>query len=672
MRRLSFLSLLLLFTTMSYAAAATPPPLRDFLLPPAYQFVRLSPNGTHLAIVIPQKNRSNRFMVAIVNSHSVVSGHPKVEATLGLRPRTLATGLWWANDNRLLVATGTRYGGFDQPVSTGRLWGVNANGGRNVLLLGPHGNSFQPRYFAGMLSRLPQEKYYVLVQTRTTTSASPWAYKLDIRNGKTYKVAQSPLTNGRLMADHAGNVRLAFGANTLTGSEKLYAAAPGSLNWKPVPGAFAIPGYRIAINNPTAPVMFTDHGKSYYWIGPADNPALTFGLYLVNARTGKRKLLYANPRFSLFAGSDNFFAAAGLISSFDRQRIVGVRIMPGKLKTVALDPGSAHMRLLAALERLFPGKVVELTSWAKQGNEAVVRVWDSRNLGSYYLYQATPKPTLAFMFRAMPWLNPQAMAPMEPITIHTGDGETLHGYLTLPPNVKPKNLPLIVIVHGGPFGIRITWGFDPETQLFASRGYAVLQVNFRGSGGYGYRFEALGIRHWGDTMQQDVAEATKWAIGQGIANPRRICIYGGSYGGYAALMSAELYPTLYHCAIGYSGVYSLPMLLTRKTVFNRSASGRIWTHEVLGTDTQQLREFSPLFNVAKLRMPVFLLHGGRDPRAPPAGFWDLAKAIKQHGTPLEKLFYPNEGHGFYKLAHREKAYSMMLAFLRKYIGPGGR
>ncbi|MGA7965402.1 MAG: S9 family peptidase, partial [Gammaproteobacteria bacterium] len=346
-----------------------------------------------------------------------------------------------------------------------------------------------------------------------------------------------------------------------------------------------------------------------------------------------------------------------------------LRIMPGKVETLALEAKSPKMQDLAALTQTFPKQQVEITSATRNGSESVVRVWSDDNPGTYYLFAHKPKPSLTELFKAEPWVHPSTMSPMRPITFKARDGVTLHGYLTVPKNSSGKDLPMLVIVHGGPYGIRDHWGYDSEVQLFASRGYAVLQVNYRGSGGYGNKLVVLGIQHWGDTMQNDVADGVHWAINQGIANPKRICIYGGSYGGYSALMSAERFPDLYRCAIGYSGVYDLFVLKTRKGDIDRSAYGRRYLHEVLGSSDAKLKKFSPVYQVGSLKVPVLLMHGGQDVRAPVKGYDEMVAAIKKHGTPLKTLYFPREGHGFYKLDHRVKAYDKMLAFLNKYIGP---
>jgi len=244
------------------------------------------------------------------------------------------------------------------------------------------------------------------------------------------------------------------------------------------------------------------------------------------------------------------------------------------------------------------------------------------------------------------------MAAMQPISFKARDGLTIHGYLTLPLGGH-KPLPLVVNPHGGPFGIRDYWQFDPETEFLAYHGYAVLQVNYRGSGGYGAAFQNAGYYQWGGTMQDDLTDATQWAIKQGIADPKRICIYGGSYGGYAALEAVVKAPDLYKCAIGYAGVYDLVMLHDRGGEMYYSSHGMgAYLSNTLGDNMAALRAASPVDHVNRIKAALFLAHGGADETVPIDQANEMRSALDKAGKKYEWLYYPNEGHGYFKLAHR--------------------
>jgi dipeptidyl aminopeptidase/acylaminoacyl peptidase len=226
---------------------------------------------------------------------------------------------------------------------------------------------------------------------------------------------------------------------------------------------------------------------------------------------------------------------------------------------------------------------------------------------------------------------------------------------------------LVVHPHGGPFGPFDQWGFSSEPQLLASQGYAVLQVNFRGSGGYGKEFLEAGHKQWGLSMQDDLTDATHWAIKQGIADPARICLYGASYGGYASLMGVAKEPDLYRCAAGYVGVYDLNMLWGQGDI-SQSLHGKDFLQEAVGK--QGLDAASPNKLAARIKVPVFLAAGGADVRAPQEHSEAMERALKAAGVPVETLYYPTEGHGFYKVEHNREYYTRLLAFLSRHIGSG--
>ncbi|HEY4559890.1 MAG TPA: prolyl oligopeptidase family serine peptidase, partial [Lysobacter sp.] len=220
--------------------------------------------------------------------------------------------------------------------------------------------------------------------------------------------------------------------------------------------------------------------------------------------------------------------------------------------------------------------------------------------------------------------------------------------------------------HGGPFGIRDYWAFDSDAQLLASAGYAVLQVNFRGSGGYGRDFRYAGARQWGGTMQDDVTDATKWAIKQGIADGSKICLYGASYGGYASLMGVAKEPDLYRCAAGYVGVYDLPTMHTAGDIAERK-SGRNYVNDWIGP-RDKVGEVSPTRLADRIKVPVFLAAGGEDERAPIEHSRMMERALRKAGVPVETLYFDTEGHGFYLVEHRREFYTKLLAFLSRSLG----
>jgi dipeptidyl aminopeptidase/acylaminoacyl peptidase len=244
----------------------------------------------------------------------------------------------------------------------------------------------------------------------------------------------------------------------------------------------------------------------------------------------------------------------------------------------------------------------------------------------------------------------------------------IHGYLTIPNGSDGKNLPLIVNPHGGPMGPRDNWDFNWEAQLFASRGYAVLQVNFRGSGGYGKAFQDMAYGQWADGIQNDIIDAVQWTIAKGHADPERICIYGGSFGGYSALMAPVKAPGLFKCAFGYVGAYSAEVQMTLSDTSKRE-DGLRYLRRALG-DTERIRNsVMPITYADKVKIPVFMAAGARDPRCPPENTTLMAKALEAAGNkPEGVIIQSGEMHGFYDEKNRLNLYTQMLAFFARHIG----
>jgi dipeptidyl aminopeptidase/acylaminoacyl peptidase len=264
-----------------------------------------------------------------------------------------------------------------------------------------------------------------------------------------------------------------------------------------------------------------------------------------------------------------------------------------------------------------------------------------------------------------PQLKSEDLARAEPFELRARDGIAIRGYLTTPKVSNPKRLPMVVLVHGGPHGIFDSYGFDWEAQLLASRGYAVLQVNYRGSGGRGKVFEASGYGRWGAEMQDDVTDAVNWAIKDGVADASRICIMGGSFGAYSALAGVFREPEMFRCAVGIAGVYDLE-LMHKKGDIPDLESGRRYLRMAVGTDAADMQSRSPSFNAERIKAAVFLVHGRDDERAPYEQAVRMRAALQKAGNSPEWLVESKEGHGFFNEKNRAEVYTRILEFLAKH------
>jgi dipeptidyl aminopeptidase/acylaminoacyl peptidase len=286
---------------------------------------------------------------------------------------------------------------------------------------------------------------------------------------------------------------------------------------------------------------------------------------------------------------------------------------------------------------------------------------------SYYVYDRATKKA-GFLFTNRPKLEKFKLAAMKPGSFQSRDGLTIHAYLTLPVDKDPKNLPLILNVHGGPWG-RDTWGLDNEAQWMANRGYAVLQINFRGSTGYGKAFLNAGDREWGAKMHDDILDSKQWAIAQGYADPNRICIYGGSYGGYATLVGVAFTPAEFTCGVDIVGPSNLVTLLKSIPPYWEPVRA-LFRQRVGHEETQKdfLESRSPLFKAGQIQVPLLIAQGANDPRVKQAESDQIVAAMRKNAKPVEYIVFPDEGHGFARPENRLKFYAAAEMFLAKYLG----
>lgn len=315
----------------------------------------------------------------------------------------------------------------------------------------------------------------------------------------------------------------------------------------------------------------------------------------------------------------------------------------------------------------YPDEVAQLLGGSVDGSALLVDIHGDRNPGVVALYDPAAG-RLTPLYHVQPSIDPAKMPQRMAIGFRDRSGVELHGFMTLPNDTPPKSLPLVLIPHGGPIGVDDTWFFDPWAALLANRGYAVLQINYRGSSGRGLRFQQSGMRQFGTGIQDDLIDGVKWAIAQGYVDPRRICVFGGSFGGYSALMQPILAPKLYKCAIDYAGVYDW-RLVTQGSDASDDVYGQRYFANAIGSASDAYA-ISPASAVGRLNVPVLIAHGEDDQRVSFKNATMLRTALQAAGKPYEWLAEPDELHGFMSDKHNEKLFTMITGFLAKYIGPG--
>ncbi len=406
----------------------------------------------------------------------------------------------------------------------------------------------------------------------------------------------------------------------------------------------------------------------HFWGFSADNQ----GLYLTRPDQQGRDCLYRVDLARLEWGDPLFCPEQGEIEnvrlSWDHARVESVRYGPDGRQEKWFDPDLARV---AALLRVTipPESEFTIASADRSNHVFTVRVYGARNPGEYYLLDLRGRTQFVRLGRKHPGIPVDQLCPMMPITYRARDGLMIHGYLTRPQDSAGRRVPLIILPHGGPYGIRDVWGFDAEVQFLANRGYAVLQPNYRGSGGYGEAFLLAGRHEWGGKMQDDLTDAVAWAVEQGIADPARICIYGASYGGYAALAGVVFTPDLYCCAVNYAGVTDLDRIANWQN--EMSAGGRTYCQRLIGDDKEYLESHSPVNFVSRIKVPTLHACGENDPRVDIKNWKALERELKKYGRTYEYVREANEGHGFQAERARIRFYEQLEAFLERYLRPGG-
>lgn len=639
----------LLLATLALPCAAAPLDPTPFVRTDNFETIKISPDGQYLAATVQTEDRRT---LAILRTSD-----KKVTAGINLGRNMDVLDYWWVNPERVVASVAQKIGSLDEPAPTGELVAINVDGSRSELLIGQRAYSQGAgtnirgkkgdKVAASMLDPLPDDDKHVLVVVEPFVEEPlRRVLKMNVYNGRRETITTSPVRNATFLTDNRSQVRFANG-HDVDAVAQLWYRASDDAKWE----RFEHLGEGELIQHPVG--FSADDRFVYLLVERAEGPDVLVEHELASA---KRRVVLED---------DNVDPAAVLYRANTREP-VGVEFHDGLRRAAFLDGKSPEARLHRSLSAAFAGNVVQITSMSADGGLALVFASSDRNPGDYYLFDTRAKKA-DYLLSRRDWLDPEAMAEVRPVKLEARDGLALHGLLTLPPGRGEKSLPMVVVPHGGPFFVHDVWGFNPELQLLASAGYAVLQVDFRGSSNYGRAFMEAGQREWGRKMQDDVTDATRWAIAQGIADPRRICIHGASYGAYAALMGAAREPDLYRCASGYVGVYE-PALMHEYGDIQERKSGEAYLREWVG-DPAKLSEVSVVALADRIKVPVLLAAGGEDERAPIVHSKKMEKALRQAGVKVETRYYDTEGHGFYTLPHRQEYYTQLLGFLARNLQP---
>lgn len=627
--------------------------IADFVRHPVYSGAKISPNGDYLAVSV---ERGDQDVLTILRTSDL-----QIVKINQLPDRKSVGDFYWVAPDRIMFNAVRKMGGYAQPFNTGEWFAVNADGSqpRPLVFFGTQGATARAKtvgnqYFA-LLDVLKDNDRSVIMEVSSARSAEGTGtevVRMDTLTGRRTSLGRAPKENCGVVLDAAKEPRFAVCSSSRNEDgeyderTELYRREDNG-RWALI-GASTADGVHLE-------VIHTSPGGKVYARQRDNNAPSALGT--LNTTTGEFNKLFQDPVADV----------SKLIWSTDKESLIAVVTEAGAPKVTLIEEEHPDAELYASLAASFPGQLVDVSSHTDDGKQIIVSVYSDSNPGELYLYNQESGQA-RFLMSNRQWLDKNRMASVTPFSFTARDGRRIHGYLTIPNGSDGRNLPLIVNPHGGPIGPRDYWRFNGETQLFAHNGYATLQVNYRGSGGYGKAFQDAGHRQWGEGIQNDIIDATNWAISQGHADKDRICIYGGSFGGYSSLMAPIRAPGLFKCAFGYVGVYDIDMMFKRGDI-PQSESGLRYLRRTHGTDKSDWAINSPARRAAEVGIPVYLAAGARDERTPPEQTELMNRALTAAGNaPEGMIIQPGEMHGFYDVDARVNLYTKMLDFFARHIG----
>jgi len=598
-------------------------PMKDFFRNPEKAAFQLSSDGEHLAFLKPWQSR--------LNIHVQKIGEAAETRITNATERDI-TSYIWANNKRIAYVQDKA---GDENF---RLYAVNIDGSDFKEL-----TPFE-KVRVGIVDDLKDNDEEMIIQMNKRDARLFDAYRINIYSGEMKMIAQNPGIIVGWMTDHGGNLRVALttdGVNTSVlyrDSEKDNFQTLITTNFKET----------------FQPAFFTFDNKNLYVESNIGRDKTAYYEYEVKKKEFA-KLIYENPEVDV----------AVLLKSDKRKKITGAAYITDKRHYQFFD--EERQLLQEDLEKRLPGYEVVVASMSRDETKALVRTYSDRSLGAYYYLNRTTNEFLR-LADVSPWLNEEELAEMKPISYTSRDGLTIHGYLTLPKGLKPEKLSFVVNPHGGPWA-RDVWGFNPEVQFLANRGYAVLQMNFRTSTGYGRKFWEAGFKQWGLAIQDDISDGVKWLIEQGIANPKKVGIYGGSFGGYATLAGVTFTPDLYACGVDYVGISNLFTFINSIPPYWEPM--RAMVYEMIGhpeKEKELYQKISPIFHADRIKAPLLVVQGANDPRVNKQESDQIVDALKKRGIEVVYMVKSNEGHGFLNEENRFDLYRAMEEFLGKHLG----
>ncbi len=597
-------------------------PVEDFMKNPGDVGYQLSPDGNYISYASAWENRLNVFVKAMGDD----SEPTRVTST---KDRDIA-GFFWKDDSILYL----KDNGGDENY---HIYSSSFNGAEEKDLTPYEGVAVLP------LDMLKDVKDEILVTMNKEDATVFDVYKLNVKTGETQLVAKNPGSIQSWISDSSGEIRLAVESDGYEGNV-LYRETEKD-EFKPF--------ITIEAGDTVSPIAFSQDNQFIYALSDKGRDKIELVKYDLQ---GKEEVIVSNPHVDI----------TGALYSSSKDKLLYSSYITDKVHYEFLDSDFEAVFNKMKDKLGVDESELGINDYNKEMTKFIVSVGSDTVYGKYYYYDSETD-TVTQLAEMSPWLDEAQMAQMHPISYKSRDGLTIHGYLTLPKNKKAENLPMVVIPHGGPWA-RDVWGFNPEVQLLANRGYAVLQMNFRSSTGYGKEFVDAGNKQWGLKIQDDITDGVQWAIDQGIADPEKIGIYGASFGGYATLAGITFTPDLYAAAVDYVGVSNIFTLLETIPPYWETMLNMF--HVRVGhpeKDKELLKSVSPVFHADKIKTPLFVAQGANDPRVNKQESDQIVEALKKRGIDVEYMVKENEGHGFMNEENKIEFYNAMTEFLGRHL-----
>ncbi|RLB55672.1 MAG: S9 family peptidase [Deltaproteobacteria bacterium] len=622
-------------------ADSTLPPLVDrqlFFGDPEISGAQLSPDGRYLSFIKPYQGARNIWVKE--REQPFDQARP---VTADKRP---VPGYFWSRDSRYLLYVQDKGGNENFHV-----YAVDPRAAPDKQSGVPPARDLTPvkgvrAYIYSVPKNRPGE---IIVGLNDRDPAYHDVYRVDIASGKRTLLITNTHQLAGFVFDLEGNPRLAFRQTEDAGWEILR-----------LDGDRLTRIYDCNWQETCYPYRFHRDGRRCYLITNKGPDVDLIGLALIDVQSGKVERVESDPEGQVDFG--------GAVFSEDSDELIATYYQGDRQRVYPRDDRFA--RDLENLRRQLPDGELGLASMTRDMRYFIVGLSRDVDPGSAYLYdRESGRATL--IYRSRPQLDPRVLAPMKPVRYQARDGLTIPAYLTLPRGLPARGLPAVVLPHGGPWA-RDSWGYDAYAQFLANRGYAVLQPNFRGSTGYGKKFLNAGNRQWGTgAMQHDISDGVKWLVDQGIADPRKVCIFGGSYGGYATLAGVTFTPELYACGVAYVAPSNLITLLESIPPYWKPLV-KMFTKRVgdpqVEADRKDMEARSPLFFVERITAPLLVVHGANDPRVKRAEADSIVAVLRDKKLPVEYLVAPDEGHGFRAPENRLALAVAMERFLARHLG----